>query len=424
MGFVPSCHRLGMAVAALLLTVTPASAGYFGDEIRTLMQDNPRILAAGDAIDAQAEAVTQALADFYPIITLTGDTGYERVNSPSVRSGGGQVPFSGGRSRASLTLTQNLFNGFRSTYTLRGQEIALEVTELQREATRQLLLLEAAQAYLNVLRSQTMMELSQANVDNLRDQLQFEIERVEKGSGIGVDELTARQRLQRAREQLVLFEGQFKVAIARYEQVFGHPPELTAMTPPPSQVALLPDTFDDALKDAETVNPGLRAALRSADSFGALKRAARAGYMPSIDLIASSRYENDVSGTAGTRRDQSVLLSASWELFGGFRTRAQVAQNAAQQAAARNQARDTTRRTREFLKTFWDNLETAQRRIGLLENAAVLAEEVRDAREELLENGKEERLNVLDAQTEVINAQIQLVNARIDRDIAALLLDD
>ena len=78
----------------------------------------------------------------------------------------------------------------------------------------------------------------------------------------------------------------------------------------------------------------------------------------------------------GVRRDWSVLLTATWEIFSGFKTQAQVAQAGYGQAAARDSRDFAGRTASEQARTAWYTLDSARQRTILLENAAVMAEEV------------------------------------------------
>ena len=151
------------------------------------------------------------------------------------------------------------------------------------------------------------------------------------------------------------------------------------------------------------------------------KRVAKAGYLPTVDLVGRVDYEDNVSTTRGIQREQSLLVTASWEIFSGFRTRARVASATRTLASRKDTFNFAVRRVEEDVRVAWDRLLTERRRVDLLENAVNLAIEVFNAKKRLRKAGKETALNVLDAEREVSDARIKLITAEFDARIAVFL---
>ncbi|MDP7667903.1 MAG: TolC family protein [Rhodospirillales bacterium] len=121
---------------------------------------------------------------------------------------------------STVTLTQNLFNGFVTASSTKTARINSLIASFTAEGTRQNTLFEGVTAYVNVLRQKRLIELSQSNEDTIQIQLNLEDERVQRGSGIAVDVLQAKSRLQIAKERRVNFEGGLEDAVSTYTQVF------------------------------------------------------------------------------------------------------------------------------------------------------------------------------------------------------------
>ena len=98
----------------------------------------------------------------------------------------------------------------------------------------------------------------------------------------------------------------------------------------------------------------------------------------------------------------------------GFANQANVAQSAYEHVAAIHDRSATTRLIVQDVEIAWDQLITSRQRVGLLENAVVIAIEVHESRRRLRDAGQETVLNVLDAENDVFNAQINLVDAQYD----------
>jgi outer membrane protein, adhesin transport system len=166
----------------------------------------------------------------------------------------------------------------------------------------------------------------------------------------------------------------------------------------------------------------LRQVQYQADIAREQKRAAKGDYYPTVDLVGTLDYEDNVATTVGIQRAQSLLVRARWEFFSGFRTRSRVEAASRTLASRKDTYNFATRRVEEDIRIAWDKLATERRRVDLLQNAVNLAIEVFDARKRLRESGKETALNVLDAEREVSAARIKLITADFDSRIASYLL--
>ena len=394
-----------------------AVAQSFEDSLARLLDEHPRIRAAEKGLSATDEGIGQARAAFLPQVSLSADHGYEYIDSPDRRQDPGD-PSSLPRTKATLTATQNLFSGFENTSTLEISKLDTRRAKLLLERTRQSLTLDAIRAHNAVTRDSLLVQLATLSERTIARQLNLEDERVERGSGIAVDVLLAKTRLQLAKEQRVAFEGGLVEAITRYEQVFGVSPatgELTAIDVPPSTLPrTLPETRDSALEQ----NIDLKVAGNRVSAAAERVDVAQSSFYPSVDLVGSTNFEDNVNTNRGVRRDFSVLLRVNWELFAGFRNESAAAGAAFEKEAAIATEADIRRTVEEDIGISWQALKTAEERSDLLRNASSIAREVFEARQKLRSAGNDTAINVLDAETEVFNARIKQVRAEFDARLA------
>jgi len=321
-----------------------------------------------------------------------------------------------------VVATQLLYDGGLTDANYETAKLQKEAAGLQFQGTTQSVLFEGISAYLSVLRQMELLRLSKQNEDNIKRQLNLENERVRRGSGISVDVLQAKSRLQLAKERRVAVEGALRAAMARYTQVFGHPPDTKTMTVPEAPLAAIPDSLEKAIGVALDNNPNIGMADAQTEIASEQRQAVASEYLPTVNLEAAANYENDKNTVIGIRRDYTVLVKANWNIFNGFATKAGVAKAAYDYAASQNTALHTRRKTEEQTKLAWEALQTARQRVTLLQNAVNIASEVYTSRQRLREAGKETAINVLDAENEVFNARINLTSATFDAKVASFQL--
>ncbi|MBM3516996.1 MAG: hypothetical protein FJX56_03730 [Alphaproteobacteria bacterium] len=291
---------------------------------------------AGALLGLAAEgAIGVAGAGLLPRVTLSGQLGYEEVDSKIRREDFGKS-FRRGQDRLTLTVTQNLFDGERKSAQKESAEFSHALAADTLESALQNVLFEGTNAYIDVLCQLTLVRLAEANERTIAIQLNLEDERVRRGSGIAVDALLAKSRLQLAKEQRVVFEGNMQQAADRFTQVFDKVPSPPAMIDPLPPYRLLPDTFDTAITIALQNNPLVANASRLIDVARANQRIAASGYYPRVDVVGVANWEDDINAVPGIRRDWSVLLRSTWDLFAGFSTLSATAQAASQYASSLN----------------------------------------------------------------------------------------
>lgn len=410
--------RLLFASVVLSLVWSPSWGAALTDEISFLLESHPRLKAARNNISAADEGVKRAFGEYFPSLDLFTDWGYEHTDSPGLRSARNNRSLNTPRESLSVTLTENLFTGFRREANNETARLNREVAAFEYEEIQQGILFEAVSSYLNVLRHSALIGYAVGNEQNIKRQLDLEDERVQRGAGITVDVLQSKSRLQIAKERRVAFIGNLRNAVARYTQVFGVPPEIASMTTPEAPLELLPPTLEEAESIVLSENPILSNSSREIDLSRERKRTAQSPYYPEVDLVGQYNYEQDDQGVIGSRRDYVVKVEARWNLFNGLSTRADVADATFRSMAAVDNNAFVNRKVIEDVRLSWDQLDTVRARVELLENAVNIAEEVYVARGKRRQAGQETLLDLLDAENEVFIAQISAADAAFDARIA------
>ncbi len=306
---------------AAVVAVSPVAGQTLDDELAGLLASYPQLAASRAAVASAGDGIERAFADYLPQVSLFADYGYETTDSPATRALRAGS-FDTQRDAATLTVTENIFDGYRTTSNNATARLDLAVSESTFAATLQRVIFQGSAAYLNVLRHVDLIRLSIQNERTIQRQLQLEDERVERGAGISVDVLQSKSRLQIAKERRVAFEGNLRNAMTRFQQLYDHAPEVAAMSLPALPDGLVPTTLAEAERIAAAENPAIALSNHEVDLAGQRKRLAKSDYFPSFDIVTEFNYENDDDGTPGVRRDAIIKLQGTWQLFSGFRTRA------------------------------------------------------------------------------------------------------
>ena len=422
-GFVLGAGSGLLALVGAVLAWSPGTqAQPLERELGTILVDHPQIQGAMKSIEATRYGIDRSRGPMFPKLNVTGDSGPEKVDNPTTRASESGSDVMRTHIVGGVTLTQNLFNGFATTTQVRTAELSKALAEVTLRGTTQQVLWEAIQAYVDVLKQRRLIEIGREAVNTIQQQLELEDERVQRGTGITVDVLQAKSRLQISKEKLVNYESALQDAITKYTQVFNHAPPLETMIDPRVPAEILPSTLEHALEIALAESPTLANSGANVEVASEKRSLVAAELYPSLDIVGKANYEHNKNTVLGTRRDYSVVLQATWDIFSGFSTRAGQSQTAYEYAATKDSHRQAARKVMEQVRIAWQAVLTARDRVDLLENAVNIASEVFESRRTLREAGKETVISVLDAMNEVNNAEINFTGATYEERVSVYQL--
>src|SRR6185436_9466508 len=172
--------RSGICLAAACFAFVPAAdAESLPEALAKAYQTNPQLNAERARQRATDENVPQALAGYRPQIVAGLSAGLQAVrnllpdNTIQIAS---LKPWTVG-----VTVTQTLFNGFKTANSVRVAELQVQSG---REALRNVgqgVLLDAVTVYTNVLANQSLVEAQRANVAFLQETLGITQKRLNAG---------------------------------------------------------------------------------------------------------------------------------------------------------------------------------------------------------------------------------------------------
>ncbi|VTR54511.1 Outer membrane protein tolC precursor [Serratia fonticola] len=222
------------------------------------------------------------------------------------------------------------------------------------------------------------------------------------------NEVTARNNLDNAVESLRQITGTFY-------------PELASLDTNKFSTKR-PDAVNSLLKEAESRNLSLLSARLSQDLAREQIKSAQTGYMPTVDLNAStgitnskysgSRANTGTSGNDSINGQNQVGISVSVPLYNGGVTNSRVEQAQYNFVGASEQLESAHRSVVQTVRSSFNNVSASISSISAYKQAVVSAQSSLDATEAGYEVGTRTIVDVLDATTTLYNAKQQLSNAR------------
>jgi outer membrane protein len=406
------------ATLVVALMAGTANADTLRDALVSSYQTNPTLTAQRQALEVTDSTVAIAKAAGRPQVSAT--VGLNRtITQSGLLINGGKGP----TVSAGVDVSYPLFQGGAVKNSVRAAETRVLAGRATLQAVEGDVFTQAVTVYMDVIRDRSIVELNQNNVRVLETNLQATQDRFQIGDLTRTDVAQSEARLQLGRSQLATSQGQLTASEATYRQIIGHAPGVLA---PPPPLPPLPTTADEAVRIALANNPDLVSVSRQAMASGYDVNVARAGRLPTLSVVGSETYVNNIGNNNGAFGNHgnatTVGLSARVPIFQGGLPAARIRQAQAQQGQVLEQVVGTERAVVQAARAAFAAYDAAQRAIQA-ETVAVQANEL------ALEGNRAEQtvgtrtiIEVLNAEQELLNSQVALVSAKRDAYVAGFQL--
>ncbi|MBG0749532.1 Outer membrane protein tolC [Pectobacterium carotovorum subsp. carotovorum PCCS1] len=376
---------------------------------------NPDLRSSAATRDAAFEKINQARSPLLPQLGLGADYTYNRGYRDSK---GVDSNVKG----ASLQLTQTLFDMSKwRALTLQEKQAGIE--DVTYQTAQQNLMLNTATAYFNVLRAIDSLSYINAQKQAIYRQLDQTTQRFNVGLVAITDVQNARAQYDSVLANEVLTRNTLDNALESLRQITGNfYPQLAGLNIERFSTQK-PEAVNNLLKEAENRNLNLLSARLSQDLAREQIRSAETGYMPTLDLTASTgvsdtRYSGSRTNSGNFNDTDAgqhkVGINFTLPLYSGGATNSQVKQAQHSYVSASELLESAHRSVIQTVRSSFNNISASISSINAYKQAEVSAQSSLDAMEAGYQVGTRTIVDVLDATTTLYNAKQQLSSARYD----------
>ncbi len=403
-------RAMAFAVAASIFAIHPASAETLAEALASAYANNPTLNAQRASLRATDEGVPQALAAFRPSMSAGANVGIGHA------FGTGATTYPWG---ASLTVTQPLFTGHRTTNGLKIAETAVLAGREVLRNSEQNTLLQAATAFMDLVQAQAILNLRRENVQFLREQVRASQDRLNVGEGTRTDVAQTEAGLAAAEAGYNAAVASVNTAVATYEQVVGHRPKRLGTARPVD--SLLPKTQNAALADAMTSHPSILATSYNIDIAEFNVKVLEGAMMPSLALEGSLTHGSN-TGLAAPTTSASAGVRLSVPLFEGGGPSSKVREGKEVLGQRRIELDASRDAVRQAVVSYWGMLDAARAQVRAAEAQVSAQRLVLSGILEERRVGQRTTLDVLNTQQTLQDALAAQVSAHRDRVVASYAL--
>ncbi len=414
------------AATALAMASTLAQAQSLQDLYDAARSYDATYLAARSQAEAAQSRLAQSGALRLPTANLYAATTRSGSDAPKLSEN-----IYGTVNQVALSARQPLYNRANSE-TISQAEKAYEIATSDLETAEQDLIVRLSQAYFDVLAAQDNLSTTRANQTAITEQLASAKRNFEVGTATITDTREAQARFDLTSAQEIAAQNDLSTKRAALDTLVGR----SGIAPRPLAVpvAIPPLTrpsVDDWLSGADADSPNIRKARLAYDIAQLETEKARAGHLPTLDLVGSvsSNHNDGVSGVGtgtgtlpGLYKNASIGLQLNLPVFSGFAVQNRVKETLDLAEKSRNDLDGARRGVALGTRQAFLGVQSGIALVKALEAAESSSQLALEATQLGYKVGVRVTLDVLNAQTQLFTTQRDLAKARYDLVLGSLKL--
>ena len=382
------------------------------------MDTNPVIQERLKNYRATQQDLNIAESEYYPKLDLRLSVGYNKQGMLKTASGAGTdynhpvLKNSYGSYESSLTLTQNLFDGFGTMYKVDYQEARILAAAYNYVEKANDIAFKMTNAYLNVLRAYELVQIARENI-KLNEDLYARVKDLYNAGLTTASEVKKiESALALSRSNLIVQLNNAKDTEYNFRRILGRMPDVHTMIKPTLDIPM-PESQERAALYAINHNPSLLVSNYNIKGAQALWKQHKKSFYPTVDFEVSQTYNDFQDQPAIDQTDDrfKAKIILNYNLFRGGSDEATAQKDISKINQEVAIQRDLKRQVIEGLDLSWSAYTMINRQLKELKAYNSFSEETLTLYKEEYDLGQRSLLDLLAAQNDVINSRSQIVTA-------------
>ncbi len=406
--FIPALLLLGLLLCARSVSAL---------DLTTVIVDS---ISAHPEVKEKIHVYRQILQDldiaeggWRPSIDLQASTGTYETESPFTDNESRDYE----SSNVELSLTQNLFNGYDTTYQINQAEARIDSALYEVYDTADNIALRATQAFFDVVKQRRLYQLSIENVEAHKNILAKIRDRNMSGVGRRSQLQQTEGRLARAQAGQIAQQNNLEDSATQLHQILGRYVNHESLDEPVRPVRSrmnLEELTDIALSN----HPAMRVASSNIEAARSEHlRSLRSRY-PNVDLRLATEYGDDVGGLDGNTEETSIVLNLTYNLYNGGRDSARQQQTVSGVYEQKEFAARVRRQVINTLRLSWTADDLLIRQLVFLQDHVIKSGQTVESYQEEFFIGQRDLVDLLDAENEYNSAKNEFARAKYDSQTA------
>ena len=321
---------------------------------------------------------------------------------------------------ARVAVTQSLFD-WKSINATRAASQSVKSAEYTFKNARDLVVLAVGFTYLQAIADLSRIETAEAQVKSAQAVYDQASDQVDAGTAAAIDGLRAKVELQTRQQQLIQARNNYSIQKLTVARVIGLAPgqefEFTDKSPYQPFEGI---TLDEALKRAYASRADYQAAIHDVSAAEFSRKAAVAGYFPSLSLDGD--YGRGAAHPSTASQVFDVRGTINIPIFQGGRVHGDVLQADARLARSREHLDNLRAQIDADVRTALLNLQSASDQVNVARSNIDLAEETLLQSSDRFTAGVTDTVEVVQSQETVASANEEFISSLYNYNAAKIFL--
>ena len=394
-----------LLILCSLLVPASAHSVTIENALKSSLVNNLEIKLEKNNILVAKESVNQSISSYFPSIILQGAISESEVTNIKSQSGVLSSDYNLEPSSSSITISQNIFNGFANYYSLIKSKTDLKSQNLIYENKKQEIILATLESYYNVILAEKNFASFKDNFTAIKKRYNSAQAEFEAGILSKTDVAFAKTRMSAAKIALINSDINYEKAKNIFRDITGVEAKDLKFQSIKSKEIFEKEQFIENVKSGSFA---IRLAKLDVKSKNASTGIARSSLLPKISLNASQTEYYDYSSTVDQFDNETINATVTWQIFNSGSSLSKIRQaEKFKNSSYINQLmviRDTLNKANFSHSQYVISSETVDAAKIALEsaefayNGTVIEQEV----------GERTLLDVLDARQQLLNSEIDL----------------
>lgn len=406
----------GSIVLCVSLLSSSLNALTLKDSVIEVLNTNPIVKERLRNYRATQQDLNIAESEYLPEIDLSTAASWQKSGNINSDIDNNEFHFY----ESSLKLTQNIFDGFKTTYQVDYEEARILAAAYNYLEKANDIAFEMVGVYLNVLKNYELLRNAKENV-RMNERLLEDIKELYQAKLVTKTDLIKIQAsLAMAETNFVTLINNTKDAEYSFSRVLGRKPNIEDLVFPELNV-YMPESIQRATIFAIKNNPSLLVSQYNIEGAQALYKRDKHSYYPKLDFELEQKYDMAHEDNNGFESDDDrfiAKLQLKWNLYNGGADSALVQKKISKISQEVEIKRDLKRQVIEGLELSYSTYEVVTKQIKKLNHHDQYISEILESLLEEYKLGKKSRRTVLDilsANSDLINAKSRMIGSKYDQ---------
>lgn len=379
--------------------------------VEEVLSTNPVILERLKNYNSVKEDITSAKSGYYPKLDLVLGAGRENTDRSNRSNNAVDQSFDYTVYQNSLTLTQNIFKGFETTYQVEQEEnraisAAYSYVEQVNDTAFSML-----NSYIQVMKNTELLQTAKENVE-INEEIFVKVKKLFDAGLTTLSEVNKiESSLSLAKSNYVVQENTLMDVTYNLQRILGRFLDPKKMVEPIFE-SQLPKSLEEATQYAMDHNPSLLVSRYNVKLAQAAYKEKQSAFYPQIDMEVSQSMNKNLSATEGNEDKFRAMAFLKYNFFNGFSDSAGL-QKSISQIHQENQSKHNLRRqVIEGMNLSWTANEKLTTQLIHLKDYQKFSAKTLTLYSQEYDLGRRSLLDLLSAQNDLIGSKSQIISTK------------